>query len=252
MSDSLPGQSIPIQFYPTTSYPCSYLDGREARSQVAAPADLIDANVYSQLLQHGFRRSGQYVYRPACNECRACVPVRLQLDAFHPNRSQQRAMKRHGSLKERVLGLTFSNEHFLLYRRYQMARHPGGGMDLDDREQYENFILKSNVASFLVEFREEGRLRMVSLIDQVEGGLSSVYTFFDPDEPRASYGVFNILWQVGLARQLGLSYLYLGYWVDACRKMAYKTQYRPLEGLVDGQWHDLSDNSRLDNVKNQS
>ena len=245
MSNSLPGQSIAIQFYATASYPCSYLDGREARSQVAAPADLVDANVYSQLLQHGFRRSGQYVYRPACDECRACVPVRLQLDTFQPNRSQLRAIKRHGALKERVLGLTFSKEHFQLYRRYQMARHPGGGMDLDDREQYENFILKSNVASFLVEFREAGVLRMVSLIDQVDDGLSSVYTFFDPDEPHASYGVFNILWQVGLARQLGLPYLYLGYWVAACRKMAYKTRYRPLQGLMGDQWRVLSDDGVL-------
>lgn len=109
-------------------------------------------------------------------------------------------------------------------------------MDLDDREQYENFILRSNVASFLVEFREAGRLRMVSLIDQVDDGLSSAYTFYDPDVAGASYGVFNILWQIGLARQLGFPFLYLGYWIGECRKMTYKTQYRPIEGLIDGKW----------------
>ncbi|MDR3413870.1 MAG: arginyltransferase [Formivibrio sp.] len=236
MSDSLRSQSIPIQFYATASYPCSYLDGREARSQVAAPADMVDAEVYGQLLQHGFRRSGQFVYRPACDDCHACVPVRIPVVAFQPNRSQQRAGKRHADLKGRVLGLKFVNEHFQLYQRYQAARHPGGGMDLDDREQYENFILKSNVASFLVEFRENGILRMVSLIDQVDDGLSSAYTFFEPGVPGTSYGVCNILWQIGLARQLRLPYLYLGYWIGACRKMAYKTQYRPLEGLVGGKW----------------
>lgn len=239
MSDSLRGQSIPIQFYATASYPCSYLDGREARSQVAAPADLIDAKAYGQLLLHGFRRSGQFVYRPACDDCQACVPVRIPVNAFQPNRSQQRAEKRHANLKGRVLGLRFVNEHFQLYQRYQAARHAGGGMDQDDREQYENFILKSNVASFLVEFREDGVLRMVSLIDQVDDGLSSAYTFFEPEMPGASFGVCNILWQVGLARQLGLPYVYLGYWIGECRKMAYKMQYRPLEGLMGGKWQPL-------------
>lgn len=242
MSDVLPGQSLSVQFYVTASYPCSYLEGHEARSQVAAPADLVDARIYSQLLLHGFRRSGQFVYRPACEDCNACVPVRLRIDDFQPNRSQLRARKRHADLKGRVLGLKFVNEHFELYRRYQLTRHSGGGMDLDDREQYENFILKSNVASFLVEFREAGCLRMVSLIDQTDDGLSSAYTFFDPDVQGASYGVFNVLWQVGLARQLGLPYLYLGYWIGACRKMAYKIQYRPLEGLIGSQWVPLSGN----------
>lgn len=236
MSDGLPGQSLSVQFYVTASYPCSYLEGRLARSQVAAPADLIDGRIYSQLMLHGFRRSGQFVYRPACETCNACVPVRLPVEVFHPNRSQLRAGRRHADLRGRVLGLKFVNEHFELYRRYQLARHPGGGMDLDDREQYENFILRSNVASFLVEFREAGRLRMVSLIDQVDDGLSSAYTFYDPDVAGASYGVFNILWQIGLARQLGLPFLYLGYWIGECRKMTYKTQYRPIEGLIDGKW----------------
>lgn len=245
MRDALPDQSLSVQFYVTASYPCSYLEGRAARSQVAAPADLVDARIYSRLLQHGFRRSGQFVYRPDCEACHACVPVRLSVRDFQPSRSQLRAGKRHAGLRARVLGLKFVNEHFELYRRYQNARHPGGGMDLDDREQYENFILKSNVASFLVEFREAGCLRMVSLIDQVDDGLSSAYTFFDPDVPGASYGVFNILWQAGLARQLGLPFLYLGYWIGECRKMAYKIQYRPLEGLIDGRWIPLPGNGGL-------
>ena len=112
-------------------------------------------------------------------------------------------------------------------------------MDQDGREQYESFILTSHVNSFLVEFRDEGALRMVSLIDQLEDGLSSVYTFFDPDVPDASYGVFNVVWQAQLARQLGLPWLYLGYWIPACRKMAYKTAYRPLEGWSEKGWRPL-------------
>lgn len=239
MSDALPDQFKPIVFYATATYPCSYLDGETARSQVAAPPNRVDAQVYSTLLAQGFRRSGEYVYRPACDDCRACVPVRLLVEDFVPNRSQIRAGKRHAHLQVRMLGLKYLDEHFQLYRRYQAERHPGGGMDHDDREQYENFILKSNVTSFLVEFREGDVLRMVSLIDQVADGLSSAYTFYDPDVPGASFGTCNIIWQAGLAHQMGLPYLYLGYWIEACRKMAYKTRFQPLEGLVDGIWQRL-------------
>ncbi|TJZ65212.1 arginyltransferase [Chitiniphilus eburneus] len=234
------GQTIQLQFYATAPYPCSYLPDQLARSQVAVPSELIDTRTYSQLVQHGFRRSGQFVYRPHCDACQACVPVRLPVAEFQPNRTQRRAARHHGNLKTRILGLEYSEAHFRLYQRYQAARHSGGGMDEDGREQYESFILKSNVASFLAEFREAGVVRMVSLVDQLEDGLSSVYTFYDPDIAGASYGVFNILWQVGLARQLGLPYVYLGYWIEACRKMAYKTQYHPIEGLTDGRWERLA------------
>lgn len=238
MSEALP--EFPVQFYPTETYPCSYLPNHQARSLVAAPANQVDTRVYSQLLQLGFRRSGLFVYRPECDECRACIPVRVPVAAFSPDRSQLRAAKRHANLSIRVLGLARVDEHFQLYRRYQSVRHPGGGMDQDDCDQYENFILKSNVASFLAEFREDGVLRMVSLIDQTRDGLSSAYTFYEPDLPGASLGTANILWQIGLARQIGLPYVYLGYWIEECRKMAYKIRFKPLEGLVDGVWQPLS------------
>ncbi|WP_148716236.1 arginyltransferase [Chitinolyticbacter meiyuanensis] len=234
------GHAIQLQFYATAPYPCSYLPEEMARSQVAVPSELIDTRTYSQLVQHGFRRSGQFVYRPHCDACQACVPVRLPVAEFEPNRSQRRAGKQHANLKTRILGLEYSEAHFRLYQRYQAARHSGGGMDEDGREQYESFILKSNVASFLAEFREGAEVRMVSLIDQLEDGLSSVYTFYDPEVTHASFGVFNILWQVGLARQLGLPYVYLGYWIGECRKMAYKTQYQPIEGLIGGEWQRLA------------
>jgi len=237
MSEALP--EFPVQFYPTETYPCSYLPNRQARSLVAAPANQVDTRVYSQLLQLGFRRSALFVYRPECDECRACIPVRVPVAAFSPDRSQLRAAKHHANLSIRVLGLAHVDEHFQLYRRYQSVRHPGGGMDQDDRDQYENFILKSNVASFLAEFREDGVLRMVSLIDQTGDGLSSAYTFYEPDLPGASLGTANILWQIGLARQIGLPYVYLGYWIEECRKMAYKIRFKPLEGLVDGVWQPL-------------
>jgi arginine-tRNA-protein transferase len=132
--------------------------------------------------------------------------------------------------------LTFDAEHYSLYLQYQRFRHPGGGMDQDSREQYQHFLLHSNVTTDLFEFREDGRLRMVSLVDRLYDGLSSVYTFFDPDQRSASYGTYNVLWQIQRCRELGLPYLYLGYWIAGSRKMAYKVMFKPIEGLGQGGW----------------
>jgi len=225
-----------LQFYLTSPYPCSYLPGRVARSQVATPSQLITTPLYGRLIELGFRRSGVYVYRPLCDRCRACVPVRVRTAAFSPNRSQRRAAARHGGLTVHIGSLRFEEEHFALYRRYQSRRHPGGGMDQDDAQQYHQFLLESGVSTLLVEFREAGLLRMVSIIDEVADGLSAVYTFFDPDVPRASFGTYNILWQIAECRRRGLPYLYLGYWIAESDKMAYKIRFRPLEGLVEGKW----------------
>ena len=224
-----------LQFYATASYPCSYLANRQARSQVATPSHIIDQSIYSQLVAKGFRRSGSFTYRPLCDRCQACVPVRVLVDQFMPNRTQRRIWKRL-NLTVNLLELHFNMEHYLLYRRYQMARHPGGGMDQDSQEQYCHFLLQSHVPSFLIEFRNGSDLLMVSIVDELEDGLSSVYTFFDPDLPKASLGVYNVLWQIKTAQELKLPYLYLGYWIQESPKMAYKVNYQPLEGLVKNEW----------------
>lgn len=228
-----------IQFYATAPYPCSYLPERSARSQVATPGHLIDPHVYSELVHRGFRRSGVFTYRPYCDRCTACIPVRIVVATFAADRSQRRALARHGRLQTVERALEYDEEHYNLYQRYQSVRHAGGGMDLDNREQYAHFLLQSHIDTRLVEFRDQGVLRMVSVIDRLSDGLSSVYTFYDPEVPKSAFGIYGILWQIAACKRLGLPYVYLGYWIAESPKMAYKARFDSLQALRGGLWQPL-------------
>ena len=219
-----------------TEHACSYLARRLARSVFVDPQLPLDAARYGTLLDLGFRRSGNYVYRPACSACQECRPVRVPVAEFTPDRSQRRCAKRNADLR-----LTLENgldgEHFALYRRYLQARHPGGGMDPDDRDAFHAFLSSTWGSAEIIAARDaRGRLLAGGVVDRVPQGLSAVYTWFDPAEAKRGLGTFMILAQVERARALRLPYLYLGYWVAGSRTMDYKRGFQPLEVLGANGW----------------
>lgn len=237
-----------IQFYTTAPYPCSYLADRQARSQVAIPPEHIDHAVYGTLVQQGFRRSGQFTYRPRCDGCQRCVPVRVCALDFAPDRTQRKIVNRlnqPGRMQVRERSLAFDPEHYALYRAYQQTRHPHGGMDDDDADQYTQFLLTSGVDTRLIEFRVGGRLVMVSVMDVLADGLSAVYTFYNPADAKASYGTYAVLWQIIQCQYNQLPYLYLGYWIAESDKMAYKSRFQPMQMLDNDQWIKMPDSANL-------
>jgi len=227
--------NVPLRLLLGTEQPCGYLPRRLSRSAFVAPHTQVTGEVYGALIANGFRRSGDYAYRPACSNCKACVPVRVPAAAFKPNRAQRRCFKRNADLViERRT--TLQEEHFELYRRYLLARHPFGGMDADDAKAFHEFLGSTwGVTEFWC-FHEADVLRMVAVVDRLPAGLSAVYTFFDPEETARSLGTYAVLSQLAAAREAGLDYLYLGYWVAGSATMDYKRHFRPLEQFDGSGW----------------
>jgi len=226
-----------LDFYLTPEHECSYLPERQAMTLFADPSINISTELYSKLIVSGFRRSGTHVYRPRCPMCDACIPIRLPVDAFTPSRSQRRLWKRNQDISIHITPNEYSHEHFLLYQRYIRQRHAGGGMDNPDPEKYSEFLINPYIDASFVEFRLEGKLLGVAIVDRLVNALSAVYTFFDPSEKSRGLGILAILWQINEAKRLNLDHLYLGYWIKSCQKMDYKGKFRPLETLREGYWH---------------
>lgn len=223
---------IPLRLLLGTEQPCGYLPRRLSRSAFVAPQTQVTGEVYGALIANGFRRSGDYAYRPACSNCKACVPARVPVAGFAPNRAQRRTLKRNMDLRFKR-STTLGEEHFALYRRYLLARHPFGGMDADDAKAFHEFLGSSWGVTEFWSFYEDDVLRMVAVVDRLPQGLSAVYTFYDPEQTARSLGTYAVLSQIATAQHEGLPYLYLGYWVAGSATMDYKRHFAPLE-LFDG------------------
>ncbi|MDC0182776.1 arginyltransferase [Nitrosomonadales bacterium] len=229
-----------IQFYVTTKYACGYLTGQEAQSIVATPYKNINSENFNNLINKGFRRSGQYVYKPNCKSCSACVPIRLLAQNFTPSKSQKRVRKYLNKLTVKVLPLAFDEEHYELYVQYQNKRHRNTNEDEDDIADYNDFLIKSNVNSKIIEFRLDNELKIVSIIDLVNDGISAVYTFYDCDNNKLSLGTISIIWLLDLCKRENLKFLYLGYWINESQKMKYKTNFKPYELMIEGIWQEAT------------
>ena len=222
--------------YLSMPHPCSYLAGRMSTILFVDPQRILNQGEYGMYVRHGFRRSGDLVYRPHCQGCSACVPVRVPVRAFAPSRGQRRAWNRNSDIAVVPKPARFDPAHFDLYQRYQAGRHPESGMNDADPQKYTAFLTSRQVEAVFFELRAGSRLLGVAVADVLPDGLSAVYTFYEPDCPQRGLGVYAVLWEIGEAARRGLDYLYLGYWIAEGPKMSYKINYQPLEALQDGHW----------------
>ena len=229
---------IPVmKFYKTPPIPCPYIDGRQEQlifTRLGGPH--CDA-LHDVLAGAGFRRSHGIVYRPECEGCAACVPVRVRAGEFKMSRSLRRIANRNNGVSAAIVDSTATAEHFDLFARYQASRHGEGSMADMDFDDYQAMVEHSPVDTILIEYRDpDGSLFGAALTDRLKDGLSMVYSFFDPDKLARSPGTYIIVDHVRLTLSLGLRYVYLGYWIAESTKMAYKMRFRPIEILDRSGW----------------
>ncbi|MAD43993.1 MAG: arginyltransferase [Oceanospirillaceae bacterium] len=229
-----------LLFQPPETHSCSYLEGQQSRSLYVDPRAELDGHTLTLLSLNGFRRSGRLMYRPACPDCHACLPVRIRVNEFLPSRSQKRTLRRNRDLTLEVTRPDSSEETYRLYERYISERHQDGDMYPPSEQQYDDFLASDFGTTAFLKARKNGRLVACMVFDQLEDGLSSVYSFYDPDEQDRSLGTWLILQANYLAHGLALPYNYLGYLVHESKKMAYKRKFVPLDALIDGKWTLLS------------
>ena len=237
------GSQANIRVYQTVEHACGYWPDRNARDLVLDPVDPSLPALYGSALAMGFRRSGNHVYRPHCAGCQACTPVRIPVERFQANRAQRRCLSRNADLQVDVARALRTNENFELYRRYVSGRHAGGGMDDPSPADFDGFLACEWSPTRFLEIRKDRQLLAVAVTDVLADSLSAVYTFFDPALSARGLGTFAILSQLGYARQAGLDYLYLGFWLRDHPKMDYKQRFRPLEHLSGRDWLPFSDSA---------
>ncbi len=226
-------KSETVRLFQTLPHPCGYYAERTAQNLVIDPAAPHLAQIYNHALTRGYRRAGGHVYHPHCPQCRACVYRRAyRSPSSCPDRTQRRCLERNRDLVSSTVSARYSQEYFGLYQRYLDVRHPGGGMDHPDPQDFTRFLYTAWSPTFFLEFRLEGRLLGVAVTDITASGLSAVYTFYDPTESTRSLGTYAILRQIELARERALPHLYLGYWIQNHPKMDYKKRFRPIELLT--------------------
>ncbi|MBC7656010.1 MAG: arginyltransferase [Frankiaceae bacterium] len=230
------GNQANIRVYQTVEHACGYWPDRNARDLVLDPVDPTLPTLYGSALAMGFRRSGNHVYRPHCAGCQACTPVRIPTGRFQPNRAQRRCLSRNADLQVDEARAVRTDENFELYRRYVSGRHAGGGMDDPSPADFEGFLACDWSPTRFLEIRNDKQLVAVAVTDVLADSLSAVYTFFDPELAARSLGTFAILSQIQHARQAGLDYLYLGFWLRDHPKMDYKQRFRPLQYLSGRDW----------------
>ncbi|MCP3867172.1 MAG: arginyltransferase [Gammaproteobacteria bacterium] len=242
-------EPIRLQLYLSPEQICAYLPGKQSRMLFPDPELTINPVMYNALTDMGFRRSGASVYRHECDQCRACTPIRLPVTRFRPRRIQRRTWDKNRQLEVAVKPAGFDEEQFDLYCRYIGQRHSGSSMASISREQFMNFLACDWCDTRFFEFRHESELVAVAVTDLLPTGLSAVYTFFDPRRATMSLGSYAILWQIHMARQYGLPWLYLGFWIPGCQKMEYKARYRPLQAFHQGKWIEYGAAESLPNEK---
>jgi len=225
-----------LKVYTTYPHSCSYLEDQEATTLFVDPRQTVDKKLYSRLSVLGFRRSGNHIYRPHCSHCNACIPARIPVAQFEPRRGQRKVWRRNADLRVTSTEHILDDEAFDLYYRYICLRHADGDMYPPDREQYEAFLNGVWNCTRYYRFYDGARLVAVAVVDELEDGLSAIYTFFEPGDERRSLGVYAILWQVEKTREMGLDHVYLGYWIRDCQKMSYKSDYRPLQLYINSRW----------------
>jgi len=232
------------EYYITAPSPCPYLDGRVERKVFAYLGGPQAPALNSLLSRRGFRRSQNIIYRPACDACSACTPVRIIVGEFALTRARRRTLRKNADLSRHIRPAKATSEQFSILRGYLDARHPDGGMAEMTVLDYASMVEETAVDTAMIEYRRRdgtGRdaLLACALSDRLADGLSMVYSFFEPEEKARSLGAYMILDHIALARDLGLPYVYLGYWVDGSPKMDYKRRYAPLERLTPEGWSRL-------------